>query len=473
MIQVFPSFYPDELVYSLLSRYHVMSGSPAYLYTAEEIFEWKHTSVEIEFINKLSPSGMQLITRNKPMEEVALEHTMFPYYARFVSSERKKRAFHCLVGGEANMNQVLNLEYRKRPSDRFLNYCPICASEDRKAYGETYWHRNHQIMGISICAKHGCYLKSSPITMMKKTKPQLMAAEQIIHYEEDAEPCSVAIELRLAEYLTEVFQAEMDFENDVVIGEYLSHSLSPKYLSESKVQKKLNLFYEDYKRFYQELSEENQLPLQRIEKIFNGKLQSCYEVCQLSLLEGISVADIVSPAADYKDEVKNHIFETIAKENDIDYELVRRIGEAVLLAYRKENRIQQKCGAKSLAWEKIDRELLPEVKLNCSKLYGDTGERPHRVTVEGIRKMMNLPCKRLDKLPQCKTEILQHSESIEEYWAREVVWAYQKLLDEGIAISWKQIRNLTNMRNANFQSCKPYLRKYTDETTAALLENLI
>lgn len=40
-----------------------------------------------------------------------------------------------------------------------LKYCPDCIKADQKRYGESYWHREHQIPYMSICRKHGCRLK--------------------------------------------------------------------------------------------------------------------------------------------------------------------------------------------------------------------------------------------------------------------------------------------------------------------------
>ena len=41
MITFFPNFYPDELVYSLLSRYYSKSGYSAYIFAAEDLYENK------------------------------------------------------------------------------------------------------------------------------------------------------------------------------------------------------------------------------------------------------------------------------------------------------------------------------------------------------------------------------------------------------------------------------------------------
>lgn len=39
-----------------------------------------------------------------------------------------------------------------------LKYCPVCMKEEVEAYGESYWHREHQIPSITACRKHKCRL---------------------------------------------------------------------------------------------------------------------------------------------------------------------------------------------------------------------------------------------------------------------------------------------------------------------------
>ncbi|MDE6055387.1 MAG: TniQ family protein [Lachnospiraceae bacterium] len=47
--------------------------------------------------------------------------------------------------------------------NQWLKYCPLCAGEDRERYGETYWHRRHQIRNMNVCTRHKCRLKSSKV----------------------------------------------------------------------------------------------------------------------------------------------------------------------------------------------------------------------------------------------------------------------------------------------------------------------
>lgn len=102
-------------------------------------------------------------------------------------------------------------------------------------------------------------------------------------------------------------------------------------------------------------------------------------------------------------------------------------------------------------WDKMDKELLPQVKLIIKQLQ-DTGEnRPEKISVAGICKILNLPNKRIDKLPRCKEELKKNMESQEHYWARELIWAVESIEKSGGRLNWKQIRNLINLRKVNLE----------------------
>ena len=96
MIVQFPVFYPDELVYSLLARYYVRSGYMRYTFAAEDLFQSKTVRPDIEFVNAYTPAALQMITKDMPMADVILHHTMFPYYGRFLHRERRHKAFGAL-----------------------------------------------------------------------------------------------------------------------------------------------------------------------------------------------------------------------------------------------------------------------------------------------------------------------------------------------------------------------------------------
>ena len=119
MITYFPEVYPDELLYSQLARCYVKAGYPAYIYMAEDFFQDKKVRPDIEFINTLTPAALQIVTKNKTIEDIVLKHTMFPYYGCFISKERRNKAYQALIGMRGNYNNLLPKV--KSCQERFLD----------------------------------------------------------------------------------------------------------------------------------------------------------------------------------------------------------------------------------------------------------------------------------------------------------------------------------------------------------------
>ena len=64
-----------------------------------------------------------------------------------------------------------------------------------------------------------------------------------------------------------------------------------------------------------------------------------------------------------------------------------------------------------------------------------------------------------NNLPKCREEIEKYRESIEEYWAREVEWAVQKIQREGQTLTLTRVLEYINLRKKNFEACVPYLKE--------------
>lgn len=65
MIAFFPEIYPDELLYSLLARYHARSGYVRFTYAAADLFKNPSTHPDIEFINPYTDDTIKWITKSE------------------------------------------------------------------------------------------------------------------------------------------------------------------------------------------------------------------------------------------------------------------------------------------------------------------------------------------------------------------------------------------------------------------------
>ena len=464
----FPEIYPDELVYSLLARYYVKSGYLTLAYALEDLYVHKYTTPDTEFLNEFRPDVVKVLTRQKDLESLIQEHTMFPSYARFLSRERKREAYQELLSMKGNFNNLLALPKNQRGVGRYLRYCPLCAGEERERYGEAYWHRQHQTQGIKVCARHGCYLKESKVSMDRKASPGLWDAQSIIAEQEKVKPCTNERELDLARYASQVFESGMDFEGQVTAAEYLKLHLGRYHRADSGASLSLETLYQDYAAFYSgcEVMSKGQ-----VQKVLTGARCNFYDICQMAMFAGIPAKELAKIPDAAKDAAREPIYMKVSEELQIDYNLVKRIGEAVLQHYENRERVQRR--KRSTAWEKMDERMLPEVRKVVRQMYDTGEERPRRITVSAVRKEMGLPDKRIEKLPKCKAEILKYQESQSQYWAREAIWAHEKLEQEGAAVTWKKIRVLTNMRKEDFEGCLPYVVQYAGNETAEALGGLV
>ena len=67
----------------------------------------------------------------------------------------------------------------------------------------------------------------------------------------------------------------------------------------------------------------------------------------------------------------------------------------------------------------------------------------------------------------------RYAESYPESWARKIVWAYQKLEEEGKPFYWTDIRKIAGVKKKILKEVVPYLMKYADAETVNQIIRLI
>lgn len=488
MITYLPEIYPDELVYSWLARYYIKTGYVRYAFVAEELFQKKTVRPDIEFVNQYTTPALQAITEKIPMQRIIEQHTMFPYYGRFLQKERRNQAYTEMIQTKGNYHNLLPMPKRKGNTDRYLRYCPVCAENDRKQYGEAYWHRIHQLQGGNICPIHKCYLINSAVRISGKTSPTLVAAESCVpENNNDIAICQNHIECKTAAYVTEVFQSELDLNCNITVGNFLhSRMENTPYRSVRGQQRNISLLHADFQEYYKKLPDNNFSELWQIQKVLSDDRINPYEVCMLAMFLNVSVADLVKmklPEQTQEQRFDEQIYllheqglkyPEIARRLGASYDTVKAIGGQRYKKYHKTPHKALECGTKAYNWQQIDKDTLPLVRDAIRQLQGNGKNRPKKVTVFAIEKILHLPSKRIETyLPRCKAEIEKYQESQEEYWAREVVWAVNYIITEGNRLNWKQIRNLTNMRKQDLIKCVPYLSNYVDTDMVDKIKILI
>ena len=476
MIAVFPTIYQDELLYSVFARYYEKSGYMTCRSVVEDLYRRNTITFDAEYINPLSNEVCKLLIKQGSMDEVIMKHTMFPYYTRFYPKEKRDRIYQMLVSETKKCSDLLKHAY---DTERFMRFCPVCAREDREKYGETYWHRTHQIPDIKICPIHKCVLFNSSLQMEGSMVSELATAENLVNDDVDVKK-DFDDEIRLSEYLYDLLQMDIDMKSDILVGDFLNSRLDGTcYKSPRGQQRNIALFTSDFNKFYKNTNPNIQRDIPQMQKIFTNKRYNTFEIYLIANFLKITVREIVAMVMPQKSQQQlfdEQVFQLhnkglnyveIAKQLNASYDVVKLIGRK---KYKTANKRKghNRGGVKKKDWDKIDKEMLPVIKDVIHNLQEQVG-RPVKLSVNMIEMQLNLPSRYITHLPQCEREIQKHLESQESYWAREAIWAVQDILSKGEKLQWVTIRRMTNMRKEDLQGCMEEVRKKTNQYTYDLL----
>ncbi len=433
MIAYFPAIYPDELVYSWFCRYYVHSGCLSHKMALQELYCKRSDNPSKEFIGNLNPEARKLIGKMYLLDELVLNHTMYPQYARFVTLEQKKTALFRLCHDSRDIHHLFAVLPRNE-GEQYLRYCPQCVKEDRETYGETYWHRKHQIRNMSICTKHKCKLMESSVLAKSEQSYTFFPAENYVDDNKLVLENDTA-KIEFAEYLESVFDAPIDFDNDVPVSSILYDGMGrTKYLKSSGRSRYTKLLADDMHGFYMNMGVCTVASVYQIQRTLLGSGFDFSIVCQIAFFLGMKPEELTSPSLTP---------ERIRQEQDSHY--MKDAG--------------------SVDWEQLDTETAPVLERFVKGVYDGTANengRPERVSERLVYREMNLQGHQLENMPKCKAIFERYTESYPESWARKIIWAYQKLKEEGEPFYWSDIRKLSGVKKKNFQLVIPYLIKHAE-----------
>jgi Tn7-like transposition protein D/TniQ len=183
MIGNWPDPHPDELFYSICARFSERVRYPSRRSVVAELFGTGNAIACVSlpshlgyFISQLLPYG------NYNVNRIIDQHTLLPSYAPFLPPERHNRLCQdmCCNNGPA-LHMRAGLMASRVPLPQWLRFCPQCVQEDRRKFGECYWHRIHQIPGVEICPLHKVWVRNSPVRAQNmQTRYAFISAESAI-----------------------------------------------------------------------------------------------------------------------------------------------------------------------------------------------------------------------------------------------------------------------------------------------------
>ena len=208
MVSFFPTPYPDELLYSVIARYHIRSGNKSFRQTDIDLFNYpSQQAAKVILSNNLDYLVNNFPVGSKQTKENLIQnYTLYHFYVTFLTAPEAwivKNLMLKKVNG--SLFQAAKIAHtHTEDSRKFFRFCPLCLEEDTQKYGEAYWHRIHQTPGVLVCPIHATALQDS-----------LVSLDAIgIHYHA-ASPENCPLATNSTTYLDETLQKLLMFAKDI------------------------------------------------------------------------------------------------------------------------------------------------------------------------------------------------------------------------------------------------------------------
>jgi hypothetical protein len=139
---------PEETLYSRCVRTRDVYGM-----SAEQFFDvfFKKT---IHTVHPYLNTSLNLLSGStlESGYELWLNQTLIPLYAWALPEHRS--ALEDLSISAVKLQTICKLSNFVECHPAVLKHCPVCTHHDVKRFGVAYWHRQHQIFGVTSCNYH-------------------------------------------------------------------------------------------------------------------------------------------------------------------------------------------------------------------------------------------------------------------------------------------------------------------------------
>lgn len=163
MLGFVPRRFPDETLYSLVSRYRAIAQG-SNLSILENLFGEHARSFSVSLPSPIAELAARLPPQlGLDVDRIIDRHTALPYFTRFI---RQKAVSDCRLGMSVGwQNRAARVPFVRWNiiNPPRLRFCPACVEEQRKEVGQAAWLRSHQLPGVLVCPVHAEWLLESSL----------------------------------------------------------------------------------------------------------------------------------------------------------------------------------------------------------------------------------------------------------------------------------------------------------------------
>lgn len=145
---------PDELLFSLASRHHVLACHVRARDTCLELFGHPQRGSAHDLPSRIDEFVSRTIGALGDAETIIRERTVLPFYLALQAPVAAANAIAAMRGDKVGpLKANLGLFAAGFGAMHVLKACPVCMEADR-THGTPYWHRSHQLPGVWVCLAH-------------------------------------------------------------------------------------------------------------------------------------------------------------------------------------------------------------------------------------------------------------------------------------------------------------------------------
>ena len=465
MMTFFPTPYPGELFYGLISRYKVWNG----ILDNKNILRDVYGKTTITAGRQL-PANFELLLKNVPsnykvtIEKLIHENTAFKFYTAFATQELAENVYvNMKMDKGSKIYNTLGLSNNTIKPNNYLKYCSECIMEDRKTYGEAYWHLEHQLDGVLICNKHDKVLKVLDKSIQKINRQEWFNLEIDNNMDIDKDIAILdnrAMELQRI-YCSNIYKrlkVKNSYKQINHFRELYVEKLIEKGISDNRMQLNQEELLRSFKGFYGDEYLYNVNANFHIKDKYNWVTKICRKhrnifhplqhLLMIQFLDidtnelfrneelGVKKEKHVKKSSEEIEERRTKWIQLMELYKDDTTTSLRKYDMSTYTwlykhdnEWLKHNLPKRKSRGNgnnhAINWDKRDEEILEESKLAVKEIL-KLKEKPERITISLIGRRIGkqyVLSKQMDKLQKTKQFIESNLETVEQFQKRRFEWA--------------------------------------------------
>lgn len=158
----FPDPVLGETIFSVCARFHRLSAMKRPALTGILLLDSARAASK-----RCVPAGLGTLTKSLPdvfpsVSGTLQEHTHGSLYLRFMTREQQARCTAaCLFPAHRRERLPFDWASARFEAQHPLRFCTTCSTLDEQHHGFAFWHLEHQLPGVLVCAAHAQPLQAN------------------------------------------------------------------------------------------------------------------------------------------------------------------------------------------------------------------------------------------------------------------------------------------------------------------------